>query len=53
MSCIRYRRNEYVVRCMIKYKYVIIGYFKTKEEAEIAYDKYIIDNNLNRKLKRG
>jgi hypothetical protein len=36
---------------MIKYKYIIIGYYSTKELAEIAYNDYVVKNNLNRKLK--
>jgi len=52
MTTIRQTRGEWECRCMIKYKYHLIGYFKTKLEAEIAYDNFIIKNNLNRKLKR-
>ena len=50
MTTIRYTRGEYECRCMIKYKYVLIGYFKTKELAKSAYNEYILTNGLNRKL---
>ena len=30
----------------VNYKRIHIGYFKTAEEGARAYDKYVIDNNL-------
>jgi hypothetical protein len=51
MSCIRFAKGVWIVRCMIKYKYVMIGYFKTKLEAITAYNDYVILHKLNRKLK--
>ena len=51
MTTIRYTRGEYECRCMVRYKYVLIGYFKTKEQAKSAYNEYILTHNLNRKLK--
>jgi hypothetical protein len=51
MACIRFRRNEWICRCMVKYKYVIIGYYKTEQDAKDAYNEFIEKNNLNRKKK--
>jgi hypothetical protein len=50
MTCIRETKGLFECRLMIKYQYVYIGYFKTKIEAILAYNDYIIKNNLNRKL---
>lgn len=50
MTCIRLTRDVYECRLMIKYQYVYLGYYKTKTEAILAYNDYIIKNNLNRKL---
>ena len=41
----------WLVRCMIEYKYHIIGEFKTEADAIEAYNAFIINNKLNRKLK--
>ena len=51
MSCIRYAKGVWFVRCMMKYEYVIIGEFKSEKEAIDAYNDFIVKNNLNRKLK--
>ena len=51
MTCIRKSKNMWLVRCMIEYKYHIIGEFKTEAEAIEAYNAFIINNKLNRKLK--
>jgi hypothetical protein len=51
MSCIRFAKGVWVVRCMIKYQYVMIGYYKTKADAITAYNEYVILHKLNRKLK--
>lgn len=50
MTCIRETKGRFECRCMVHYKYVLIGYFKNITEAKIAYNDYIIKNNLNRKL---
>ena len=51
MTTIRFTKGLYECRCMIEYKYVLIGMFKTKLDAIHAYNEYILKNNLNRKLK--
>ena len=51
MTTIRLTHGEYECRCMVNYKYVMIGYFKTKEQAIQAYNNYVILHKLNRKLK--
>jgi hypothetical protein len=51
MTTIRQTRGEWECRCMVNYKYVMIGYYSTKELAIIAYNEYVTKNNLNRKLK--
>jgi hypothetical protein len=51
MSCIRFAKGVWIVRCMVHYKYVMIGYYSTKELAIIAYNDYVLKNNLNRKIK--
>lgn len=51
MSCLRYANGVWKVRCMMKYEYHIIGEFRDKRDAEIAYDNFIIEHKLNRKLK--
>jgi hypothetical protein len=51
MASIRYRKNEWICRCMINYKYIVIGIYNTEQEAIKAYNEFIIKNNLNRKLK--
>ena len=50
MTCIRFTKGKYECRCMVRYQYVMIGMFKTKQDAIIAYNDYIIKNHLNRKL---
>lgn len=49
MTTIRKTKGLYECRCMIQYKYVLIGMYKTKEEAIYAYNEYIMKNGLNRK----
>ena len=51
MTCIRFAKGVWKVRCMMKYDYVIIGEFKTEKDAILAYNQYIINHKLNRKLK--
>ena len=51
MACIWKKNNTYFVRCMINYKYIVIGIYNTEQEAKQAYNQFIIKNNLNRKLK--
>jgi hypothetical protein len=51
MTTIRQTHGEWECRCMVNYKYVMIGYFKTKIDAINAYNDYVILHNLNRKLK--
>lgn len=51
MTTIRQTRGEWECRCMVKYQYVMIGYFKTKDQAITAYNEYVILHKLNRKLK--
>lgn len=38
--------DSYTCRITVNYKRITLGTFKTKIEAAKAYDKYIIDNNL-------
>lgn len=40
------RDNNFVAKIAVNGKRIHIGYFKTVEEAGYAYDKYVIDNNL-------
>lgn len=42
--------GKWIAELSIKYKKVRIGGFKTKEEAALARDQYIIDNGLPHKL---
>jgi hypothetical protein len=51
MTCIRFAKGMWLVRCMMGYKYHIIGEYKTEAEAIDAYNAFIVKNNLNRKLK--
>lgn len=52
MTTVRKSKNNlWECRCMINYKYIIIGYYSTKELAEIAYNEYVLKHKLNRKLK--
>ena len=51
MSCIRKSKGLWLVRCMMRYEYVIIGEYKTEAEAVDAYNNFIVKNNLNRKMK--
>jgi hypothetical protein len=51
MTTIRLTRGKWECRIMVQYQYVMIGYFKTKADAEIAYNDYVILHKLNRKLK--
>lgn len=50
MTTIRKTRGQYECRCMIDYKYVLIGMYKTREDAVIAYNEYITNMCLKRKL---
>ena len=50
MTTIRKTRGQYECRCMIDYKYVFIGMYKTREDAVIAYNEYITNMGLKRKL---
>jgi hypothetical protein len=51
MACIRFAQGVWKVRCMMDYKYHIIGEYKTEKEANEAYNIFIVTNKLNRKLK--
>lgn len=52
MTTIRKSKNNlWECRCMVKYKYVMIGFYSTKELAIIAYNEYVLKHELNRKLK--
>jgi len=46
---IRKTKGLYEVKVMIQYKNIIVGYFKTEDEAKEEYNKFIEKNNLNRK----
>ena len=50
MTTIRKTKGQYECRCMIEYKYVLIGMYKTREDAVIANNKYITRMGLKRKL---
>lgn len=50
MTTIRKTKGQYECRCMIAYKYVLIGMYKTREEAVNAYNEYITHMGLKRKL---
>ena len=39
-------KSKWVCKINVNYKRIHIGYFKTAEEGARAYDKYVIDNNL-------
>lgn len=39
-------KNKWDCKINVNYKRIHIGYFKTAEEGARAYDKYVIDNNL-------
>jgi hypothetical protein len=51
MSCIRKSKGLWLVRCMMRYEYVIIGEYKTEAEAVDAYNNFVLIHKLNRKLK--
>jgi hypothetical protein len=51
MSCLRFANGVWKVRCMMKYEYHIIGEFRDKRDAIIAYNEFITIHKLNRKLK--
>jgi hypothetical protein len=51
MTTIRYTKGKWECRAMIKYKYILIGYFDTEQQAIDEYNKFIDQNNLNRKKK--
>ena len=51
MSCIRKSKGLWLVRCMMRYEYVIIGEYKTEAEAVDAYNNFVIIHKLNRKFK--
>ena len=47
----RKSRNTFVARISIDKKHIYIGsYFKTAYDAAIAYDKYVVDNNLSHSI---
>lgn len=50
MSCIRHSYGIWIARCMIHYKYHIIGKYKTKKDAITGYNEYIFREKLNRKI---
>ena len=39
-------KNKWDCKINVNYKRIHIGYFKTAEKGARAYDKYVIDNNL-------
>lgn len=51
MSCIRFAKGLWLVRCMMRYEYHIIGEYKTEVEAVDAYNNFILIHKLNRKFK--
>jgi hypothetical protein len=51
MCCIRKSKGFWIARLMIEYKYIIIGKFRTETDAINAYNKFILEKNLNRKIK--
>jgi hypothetical protein len=51
MTTIRQTHGEWECRIMVQYKYIMIGYYKTKVDAITAYNDYVILHKLNRKLK--
>lgn len=44
--CFNKKSNNYMANITIKYKQIKIGYYETALEGALAYDKYIIENNL-------
>lgn len=42
--------NFYITRILVNYKNIFLGKFESEIDAAKAYDKYIIDHNLNRRL---
>ena len=46
------RKSKNPWRCVIgvNYKQISLGYFDTERRAAIAYDKYVLKNNLKRTL---
>lgn len=44
------RCNKWFAQIMVNYKRICIGYFDNKLDAAKAYDKYVIDNNLEHTL---
>ena len=40
------RDKNFVSKICVNYKHIFLGYFNTAIEAAKAYDKYVIDNNL-------
>ena len=51
MTCIRFAQGVWKCRCMMGYKYHIIGEFKTEADAIDAYNNFILIHKLNRKFK--
>lgn len=41
------RDRKYIAKIRVNFKLIFLGYFDTSLEAAKAYDKYVIDNNLN------
>lgn len=44
--CLCKQSNKFIAQISVNYKTILIGKFKTPKEASYAYDKYVIDNNL-------
>lgn len=44
--CLDNHNNKWVAQINVGKKHIVIGYFETAIEGAIAYDKYVIDNNL-------
>ena len=40
------RQKKFHSRILVNYKMIVLGYYNTAIEAGFAYDKYVIDNNL-------
>jgi hypothetical protein len=51
MVAIRRVNNKWLSPIIIDYKYIVIGYYDTEQQAKDGYNEYIKKNNLNRKLK--
>lgn len=47
---VRKNKDKFTARIIVSYKEIHLGSFNTAEEAGRAYDKYVIDNNLEHTL---